>query len=80
MATGVPVVATMAGGIPEIIENKKSGLLVPVDDVEKLRKTIIEVLTTRSLSAHLASGGKERVSHFTEKKLIEKTIKILKKT
>ena len=80
MAAGTPVVATMTGGIPEIIENKKNGLLVPVDDVEKLRKTIIEVLTTRSLSARLASGGKERISHFTEKKLIEKTIKLLKKT
>lgn len=80
MAAGTPIVATMTGGIPEIVENKKSGLLVPVDNAEKLQKTIIEVLTTRSLSARLSSGGKERAAHFTEEKLIEETIKMLKNT
>lgn len=36
MATGLPVVATLHGGIPEVVESERSGLLVAENDVEGL--------------------------------------------
>jgi glycosyltransferase involved in cell wall biosynthesis len=36
MACGVPVVATEAGGLPEVIRHGVSGMLAPIGDVEKM--------------------------------------------
>lgn len=44
MAAGCPVVATAAGGVPEIIENLSSGLLVPPKNVEKMATAIVHLL------------------------------------
>ena len=40
MAAGVPVVATAAGGTPELVKNGETGLLVPVGDESKLEDAI----------------------------------------
>ena len=39
-AVGVPVVATSAGGIPEMIRDSEDGFLVPVDDPEAMASKI----------------------------------------
>jgi teichuronic acid biosynthesis glycosyltransferase TuaC len=38
---GIPAITTDVGGCPEIVEEEKSGLLVPVRDTEKLRDAVI---------------------------------------
>jgi glycosyltransferase involved in cell wall biosynthesis len=45
MGAGVPVVATTVGGISEIVEHDKSGLLVAPDDPKSLAASMIEALT-----------------------------------
>ncbi|UTR08364.1 N-acetyl-alpha-D-glucosaminyl L-malate synthase BshA [Alkalihalobacillus sp. LMS6] len=45
MACGVPVIGTDIGGIPEVIEDQKSGFLVPVGDVELVAQRALELLT-----------------------------------
>lgn len=40
MALGTPVIASIHGGIPEVIENKKNGLLVEEKDIKGLRDSI----------------------------------------
>lgn len=44
MACGVPVVASNAGGIPEVIEHGVSGMLAPVGDVDAMAKGAVQLL------------------------------------
>lgn len=44
MASGVPVVAARTGGMPEIVEDRVTGRLVPPDDVEALAGALLEAL------------------------------------
>jgi glycosyltransferase involved in cell wall biosynthesis len=43
-AHGRPVIATSAGGLPELIEHRSSGLIVPPDDAEALGDGLIDLL------------------------------------
>jgi glycosyltransferase involved in cell wall biosynthesis len=47
MACGVPVVATNAGGIPEVVEDGVTGLLEPVGSVEAMGRRAVELLRDR---------------------------------
>jgi glycosyltransferase involved in cell wall biosynthesis len=40
-ACGIPAITTDIGGCPEIVEQEKSGLLVPVRDAERLREAVV---------------------------------------
>lgn len=55
------VVASAVGGIPEIIENGRSGLLVEPDDPRALAQALLRVLGNDSLRASIAEGGYRRV-------------------
>ncbi|MEE9179683.1 MAG: glycosyltransferase family 4 protein, partial [Vicinamibacteria bacterium] len=55
MAHGKPVVATTAGGIPDKVEEGKSGFLVPPGEVEALGEALVRAL---SIGDELASFGK----------------------
>jgi glycosyltransferase involved in cell wall biosynthesis len=57
MATGLPVLATNHGGIPEAIENGVSGILVPERDYEALSHALLEAVKDRDLLARLARNG-----------------------
>jgi glycosyltransferase involved in cell wall biosynthesis len=74
MASGVPVISTSISGIPELIEDGTTGLLVSPDDANHLCQMIIRLLTDPSLATRLADAGRRRVeqaydvSQNTEKK------------
>lgn len=61
MAHGVCVVASDVGGIPEIVENGLSGLLVPPDDPETLAAALRKVVVDADLRAALGAAARERV-------------------
>ena len=61
MSAGVPVVASNAGGIPDIIEHERSGLLFAVGDPRALRDGILRLLGDEALRLRLARAGRERV-------------------
>ena len=61
MAAGCPVVATEVGGIPDLIEHEKTGLLVPSDDSAALAEGLDRLLTDPSLASQLASAAGESV-------------------
>ena len=55
----IPVVASNVGGIPEIVENEKTGLLVPPEDPEKLANAINRLLENPEYAKNLAEAGHE---------------------
>src|SRR3989338_5718513 len=72
MACGTPVISTdCKSGPGEIIENGKSGILVPVSDYQSLSKAIIKVLSDDYLWQKFSAEGLEKVKYFS----VEKNIK-----
>jgi len=55
MAARVPIVATEVGGVPELVKDRESAILVPPADSESLKKAMIELLMNRSRAIQLAS-------------------------
>jgi len=61
MATGLPSVATYHSGIPEAIEDQKSGLLVPECDSNALAIALARLTEEPGFAKHLGTNGSERV-------------------
>lgn len=60
MATGLPVIGTRTGGIPEMIEDNKTGLLVGVNDPEDLANALQKLLADRELAKSYGGSGRLR--------------------
>ncbi len=61
MALSRPVVASAVGGIPEMIEDGRTGILVPPHDPERLAEALVRVLTNPALARRLGDGGHDLV-------------------
>jgi glycosyltransferase involved in cell wall biosynthesis len=60
MAARVPIVATKVGGVPELVKDGESAILVPPADSESLKNAIIELLMNRSRAIQLAMVAFEK--------------------
>lgn len=58
MASGLPIVSTAVGGIPEVIEDGKSGFLVGVEEMDRLTDRLISLLRDESLRMRIGGGAK----------------------
>lgn len=61
MALGVPVVSTFISGIPELIENGKSGILVPEKNPGQLAQAIMKLIDHPGFRHEIAMNGYNRV-------------------
>lgn len=64
MAVGTPVIATDIYGVPELIEDKVNGLLVPPKDTEKLQTSIEMMINNCDMAGRFAETSRERVKSF----------------
>jgi glycosyltransferase involved in cell wall biosynthesis len=77
MAFGIPIIATMAGGLPEVVEQGVAGLLVPPGDTQALSKAINTLLCDPSLRQQMGQAGLRRAqSQFSVEKLLAKTLAV----
>ncbi len=64
MALGLPVVSTNVGGLPYLIENEVDGILIPVNDENKMTEAIINLLKTQEKAHKLSLNAREKVEKF----------------
>lgn len=75
MACGLPVVATTAGAIPEVVEDGVTGVLVPPDDPEALASAVVSLLSDPERMTGMGKAGAERAGErFTWDKVAERVI------
>jgi glycosyltransferase involved in cell wall biosynthesis len=59
-ACGLPIISTRTGGIPEIVEDGKNGILVRPGDVDRLRKAIEMLVAEDEIRRYMATKSKAR--------------------
>jgi glycosyltransferase involved in cell wall biosynthesis len=75
MAHGRAIVATPVGGIPSLIEDGVTGLIVPKGDAEALRQAITRLLDDPTLRRELGSAARERVQEVASwDRVVEETL------
>ncbi len=73
----VPVVATRTGGVPEIIEDNVTGLLVEVRNPHALAEGILRLIREPALSQKFAKAGRERVlTRYTTQQMVRGTVAV----
>jgi len=75
LASGVPVVASSVGGIPEIVADGRNGILVPPGDPERLAAALVEALTTTWDRGVVCAS----VAHLTWERLAERNVQLLRR-
>ena len=77
MAAGKPVIATNAGGVPDIIENGVNGILVPPRNPQRLADGVLKVLNDLELGKKLGDAGRKAVKQrFSLEKQMRKIEKL----
>jgi glycosyltransferase involved in cell wall biosynthesis len=80
MASGVPVVATKVGGVPEVVIHEKTGLLVEAGDHEGLAKSIIQIINKPDEALRFTVSARELVmKEHSVDVMIDKTERLYKK-
>ncbi len=76
-AAGVPVVATKVGGVVEIIDDEKTGLLVLPKDTETMAKAVIRLLRDPKLAQNLVTDARKKLeTQYTLEHMASQTIKV----
>lgn len=72
MQMGRPLVATRSGGLTDMVEDGKTGLLVPRGDVQALRDAMQQMLDSPELCAQMGARAKQRVTAFQETTVVSR--------
>ncbi len=78
-ALRVPVVATRTGGVPDLVQDGVTGLLVPPGRYDRLAEAIIRMLTEPGLSERCVQLAREKVEMYDYRNTVAKTIAVYRK-
>lgn len=76
MASGLPVVASRVGGIPEVVEEGKTALLVHPGNPDELRTAIEDLLLDDRLRRRMGQAGRKRAQLFSWNLIVPKIQKV----
>ena len=80
MACGCPVVASTAGGGPEAVQDGRTGLLVPPDNVGAVVGALDRILGDPALGRRMGRAGRQRVDdYFAMDKYIGRVLDVYRK-
>jgi glycosyltransferase involved in cell wall biosynthesis len=64
MACGLCVVTTNVGGIPDLVDQERTGLLVPPDDAAAMANAVLRILEEPALAGRLSQAAREKAMQF----------------
>ena len=71
MSTGLPMISTKVGGVPEIIQDGKNGLLIPSKHPEELAEAILQLYKDQKLRRRLGENARKTVlEKYTAEKVV----------
>ena len=74
---GLPVVGTRAGGIPEVVEHRRTGILVPPRDPDALAQAVDEIAADAALRRRMGRAAADRVARlFSVERMVEQTVAV----
>lgn len=73
---GKPVIATSAGGIPEVVHDNKNGILIPIQSPKRLAEAIICLVNDPEKRKEFGDAGKNTVEHFSFENMVANNIKL----
>lgn len=71
LAAGIPVVSTDVGGIHELVDGKRNGLLFPEGDITALSGGVIRILNSPSMAADLLSSVDDDIEPFSARRMVD---------
>jgi N-acetyl-alpha-D-glucosaminyl L-malate synthase BshA len=81
MASGVPVVASRVGGLPELVEEGKTGFLRPMGDVQGMLEASLEILSNRTRRRNMGEAARARaIERFRPEVVLPKYLEVYEKT
>lgn len=76
-AAGVPVVATRVGGVVDIIDDNKTGLLVLPKDIDTMARAVVKILRDKKLAERLTAEAQKKLrAKFTLPHMAAQTLKV----
>lgn len=78
MQLNVPIIASDVGGIPDIVTNEKSGILIPTCNANAIKEAIIELFENKEKRENLASNAKSGVHKYSPQNMANQYEKIYK--
>jgi L-malate glycosyltransferase len=80
MASGKPVVATRAGGIPEVVADGETGMLVPPRDHQAMADALVTLLTDEPLRRKMGEAGLDLARRrFSAERMVRDTLRLYKR-
>jgi glycosyltransferase involved in cell wall biosynthesis len=76
-ALGLPVVSTNVGGMPFLIEDGKTGILVPDDDAIAMANSIKRLIQSENLANSISTNARKQVEKYSEEKVAAKWMAVL---
>lgn len=73
MAAGRPVIATAVGDLPLVVQDGRTGMLVPRGDPQRLASALCHILQERALAAQMGEAGRQLVqSEYSLEQLVRR--------
>lgn len=77
MSLGIPVIATSAGGSPEVVHDGENGRLVPPTEGDELASVLAELVTAPLERRRLADGARRSIESFSFEQMIAETAAVI---
>ncbi len=77
MTAELPVIASRAGGNPEVIQDSVNGLLIDYNDQEQIKVAILKLWGDKQLSQKFIANSKTKLQQFSFNQMLSQTISIL---